>query len=399
MNIVNMKVKDLIPYNKNAKKHDKTQIDNVAESIKQFGFAQPLVVDKNNVLIIGHCRLLAAKKLRMREVPVVKMDELTEEQVKKLRLLDNKLNESEWDFNLLAEDVPSLDFDGFDIDWGIDNISIEEPSIVEDEEPEDVKKRCSFGDVWQLGKHRLMCGDSTNRDSINILMEGKKADVVFTSPPYNGNNSSSDGDVFNNKKSKRLYDNGYSDNLESNDYINFCKKVLDICFEITDGYIFWNVNYNANSRFEYIAQIQDKLEYLIEQIAWIKTSAIPLQGTMRRAWEPIYLFSTNKKSPEYDNIESNKWDISNTNSQISNHKACFPVELAAKGIRLIKPKSGIVFEPFGGSGSTLIACEQLDRSCFTMELDEKYCDVILQRWENFTGQKAVRIDAVNTLRV
>jgi len=223
-------------------------------------------------------------------------------------------------------------------------------------------------------------------------MDGTKADVVFTSPPYNGNNKSSDGDVFNKKKSKKLYGDGYSDNLGSNDYIKFCKRVLEICFDVTDGFIFWNVNYNANSRFEYIAQIQEKIEFLIEQIAWIKTSAIPLQGTMRRAWEPIYLFSTNKESPEYDGVESNKWDISNTNSQTSDHKACFPVELPVRGINLVKPKSGVVFDPFGGSGTTLIAAEQLGRRCYMMELDPHYVDVIIDRWEKLTGKKAVLLN-------
>lgn len=133
MKIVNMAIKDIIPYEKNAKKHDKVQIDNVAESIKQFGMVQPLVVDKDNSLIIGHCRLLAAKKLKMRQVPVVKLDELTDEQVKKLRLLDNKLNESAWDMELLLPEIEELDFDGFSLDWGGVKNKIEEE---EEEEPE-----------------------------------------------------------------------------------------------------------------------------------------------------------------------------------------------------------------------------------------------------------------------
>jgi site-specific DNA-methyltransferase (adenine-specific) len=121
-------IKDLKPYERNAKKHDETQIKNVAESIKQFGFAQPIVVDRNNVVIIGHCRLLASKKLKLKEVPAIRMEDLTDEQVQKLRLLDNRLNESEWDFDLLAEDIPTLDFSDFDIDWGL-------PEDIEDEKP------------------------------------------------------------------------------------------------------------------------------------------------------------------------------------------------------------------------------------------------------------------------
>lgn len=133
MKIENMKISDIIPYKKNAKKHDKVQIDNVAESIRQFGFAQPLVVDKDNNLIIGHCRLLASKKLKLREVPVVRMDQLTEDQVKKLRLLDNKLNESDWDMDFLLEEVELLDFDGFDIEWGGEKNKVDEE---DQDEPE-----------------------------------------------------------------------------------------------------------------------------------------------------------------------------------------------------------------------------------------------------------------------
>ena len=155
MNIEHLAPKDIFPYEKNAKKHDETQIKNVMESIKQFGFAQPLVIDKDNNLIIGHCRLIAAKRLQLKSVPVVRMDKLTPEQVNKLRLLDNKLNESEWDFDLLAEEVPTLDFDGFDVDWGFEIQEADESEPAADEEdeiPEDsVLMLTKEGDLWLLG--------------------------------------------------------------------------------------------------------------------------------------------------------------------------------------------------------------------------------------------------------
>ena len=174
-------ISDLTPYQRNAKKHDETQIKNVMESIKQFGFAQPLVVDKDNVLIIGHCRLIASKRLKLKEVPVVRMDELTQEQVDKLRLLDNKLNESEWDFDLLAEDIATLDFSDFDIDWELpEDIDIEENTeIKEDEAPEPpAEPKAKLGDLWILGSHRLICGDSTDPAVIDRLMDGVKADGI-----------------------------------------------------------------------------------------------------------------------------------------------------------------------------------------------------------------------------
>lgn len=152
MKIQELSIDKIVPFERNAKKHDETQVANVAESIKQFGFAQPLVVDKDNILIIGHCRLLAAKSLGLEKVPVLKMQDLTEEQVAKLRLLDNKLNESEWDYELLKEDIPELDFTYFDIDWGI--TELEDITDIEDDEAPEVEETepiCKKGDVWKMG--------------------------------------------------------------------------------------------------------------------------------------------------------------------------------------------------------------------------------------------------------
>ena len=178
MEIKNIKTEQLVPYDKNTKKHDKTQINNVAESIKQYGFVQPIVIDKDNVVVIGHCRLLAAKKLKMKEVPCVCVEDLTEEQVKALRIVDNKSNESEWDFDFLADELLEIDLSAFDFDFGIE-YEEEETEIVEDEAPEvdeDAEPIAKLGDIWQLGRHKLMCGDSTDKEIVEMLMDGKKAD-------------------------------------------------------------------------------------------------------------------------------------------------------------------------------------------------------------------------------
>ena len=173
MNIQNINVKDIKPYPNNAKKHPKTQIDNVAQSIDKFGFVQPIVLSKDNVVVIGHCRLLAAKQLKLAEVPCLYVDDLTDEQIQMLRNLDNKLNESEWDFDLLKDDIDGLDFSDFDIDWGFGEEE-ETTKIVEDEAPDvdDVEPIAKLGDIWQLGRHRLMCGDSTSIDDVEKLMGG-----------------------------------------------------------------------------------------------------------------------------------------------------------------------------------------------------------------------------------
>ena len=187
MTIKDLPLKDLIPFDRNAKKHDETQIKNVMESIKQFGFAQPLVVDKDNVVIIGHCRLIAAKRLKLKTVPTLCMDELNDDQVAKLRLLDNKLNESEWDFDLLSEDIPNLDFSDFDIDWGLpDGDILTDEEIQEDDVPDvPTEPKSKLGQLYKLGNHRLICGDSTDKATIERLMDGVKANMVFTDPPYN----------------------------------------------------------------------------------------------------------------------------------------------------------------------------------------------------------------------
>ena len=167
-------IESIKPYEKNTKKHDKKQIGNVAESITQYGFVQPIVIDKNNVVVIGHCRLLAAKKLKIKEVPCVCVEDLTEEQVKALRIVDNKSNESEWDFDFLLDELAEIDLSAFDFDFGIPEEE-EETKIVEDEAPEvdeDAEPIAKFGDIWQLGRHRLMCGDSTSVDDVEKLMGG-----------------------------------------------------------------------------------------------------------------------------------------------------------------------------------------------------------------------------------
>ena len=173
MQVTLKKLAEIQPYKKNAKKHDARQIKNVAESIKQYGFVQPIVIDKDGIIVIGHCRALAAKKLGIKEVPCVCVDDLTPEQVDALRLVDNKSNESDWDFDMLADELPGLDLSAFDFEWGLPDEESEE--VTEDEAPEvdevsePVTKR---GDIWQLGRHRLMCGDSTKSEDVDSLMGG-----------------------------------------------------------------------------------------------------------------------------------------------------------------------------------------------------------------------------------
>lgn len=391
-------VNTLIPYANNSRTHDDAQVAQIAASIKEFGFRNPILVDGVGI-IAGHGRLLAARKLGLNKVPTIDCSDMTETQKKAYIIADNKLAlNSGWDTNLLSLELEELETNGFNLELlGFDSKELDEllaPEVVEGLTDEDAvpdvpdEPKTKLGDIYILGNHRLMCGDSTSITDVEKLMDGKKADMVFTSPPYNANTMAGDGGVFDSKPVK-LYKEGYSDNLSSADYIDFIKSVLNICFTATDGFIFWNVNYNAKSKFEYIKQIEDRIDYLVEQICWKKSSTIPFKGMLKRAWEPIYVFSTNKQNLNVKEITENFWEVSNVNSQHKEHKACFPVALPEKGIHLVNANTGIIFEPFCGSGTTVIAAEKNNRKCYGMELDPKYCDVIVKRWEDFTGKQAI----------
>jgi len=386
----------LQPHPKNANEHPQEQIDRLAEIIDFQGMRSPIVVSKRSGFITkGHGRLDALKKLGWDKAPVDYQEYESEAQEYADIIADNEI--AKWATTNLSK--VNTDFVDLGPELDINMLGIKdfviEPIEKYDEETQDdvpevthdpITKR---GDIWLLGNHRVMCGDSTMIDDVEKLMNGEKADMVFTSPPYNANTKTGDGDIFGSKKPKKMYKGRFNDNQESSNYIQFAKDVIEICFQNTDGFIFWNVSYNAKSKFEYIAQIQDRLEYLVEQVCWKKSSTIPFKGMLMRDWEPIYVFSTNKQNLNLKNVTSNLWAINNTDSQQENHKACFPVALPEKGISLVNKNTGVIFEPFCGSGTTIIASEKTNRKCYGMELDEHYCDVIIERWQKFTGKKAV----------
>lgn len=395
MEIVYRKLSELKPNPKNPRKSTEEAIEKLAESIKgnpKFFEARPILLsDRTGQLVIigGERRSEAAALLKMEAVPTILLSGLTEAEEDEILIKDNT-HAGVWDEKKLQawgkDQLQSWNVDG--VKWSKLAAEAKEDDFDPDKK---VKARCKRGDIWKLGNHRLMCGDSTKRADFEKLMGGGKADLTFTSPPYNGNNELGSGDVFQRKNTQRLYADGYSDDLPSSEYIKFASSVLEICFENTDGFIFWNVNYNSNSKYEYIAQIIPFLSKLIEQVVWKKSSAIPLKGCMRRGWEPVYIFSNTRKNLGTEDVETNIWEISNTNANGDDHKACFPVGLPSKGISLVRPKTGIVLDPFGGTGTTMIASEQLGRKCYMMELDPHYCDVIIDRWEKFTGQKAKKV--------
>lgn len=371
------------------------KFEKLVKSIKEFPQMldlRPIVVNQDMIVLGGNMRLKACEEAGLKEVPIIFADNLTPEQEKEFIIKDNS-SFGEWDWDLLANEWETeqlIDW-GMDIpdDWAVDEVlEAEEDNY---EAADDIQTDIVLGDLIEIGEHRLLCGDSTDSDQVAKLMNGEKADMVFTSPPYNANTKAGQGDIFNRKKSVKLYSEGYSDNLDSSDYVDFATSVLDNCFLFTDGFIFWNVSYNANSRFEYIQQIQNHLQFLIEQICWKKSSTIPFKGSLMRDWEPIYVFSTNGNMLGLDSVSSNHWEINNTNSQQENHKACFPVELPFKAINL-KEEFKLMFEPFLGSGSTMVAAHQLKRKCYGMELDPKYCQVIIDRMKKLDSALEIKIN-------
>lgn len=388
MNIVEREVDKLIPYSRNAKKHDETQIANVAESIKQFGFVQPVVVDKNGVIVIGHCRTLAAKKLGMKTVPCVMVDDLTDEQVRALRIIDNKTNESPWDMELLGDELADIDLSGFDFDFGIDlpeeSKEDEDKEIVEDEAPEvdeDAEPIAKLGDIWQLGRHRLMCGDSTDKATVEMLMDGKKADMVFTDPPYGvsytGDLQFKNGTVEKNNRE-----------MIKNDDVDIYEDVFRILSQFSNGacYVWF-----ADTKAATLYNAAEKYGEIHALIIWVKNGGYgALNANYKQKHEPCLYWKPKNAKLNFcgATTETTVWEV-NKDGVNEYHPTQKPIALPAKAIS--NHDAETVLDLFGGSGSTLIACEQLNRTCYMMELDPKYCDVIIKRWESLTGEKAVKL--------
>lgn len=392
----------ITPYSKNAKKHPDKQLKQIANSLKEFGWRQPILIDKNDVIIVGHGRWLAYNKYPegIKEPWIVKAEDLTDEQVKAYRLADNKLNESDWEMDLAIEELKGLSDEMFDL-TGFDADLLIEPEDKDDEIPENPPAIAKLGDIYQLGEHRVMCGDATKKEDVEKLMNGKKAKLIFTSPPYN--------------MDAGMYET-YEDNLKSEEYIDFNIKVIEEFKKYLEGFLFWNISYNKNIRSEFIEIIyritkETGLKFL-ELIVWNKKHALPITSKqmMTRQYEDILLVGDEDSIKEdlemffcgrnvktaYFNKKTqrgvtNYWEVGTNKTQLDNHLACYPVALPVKGILLMTNEEDIVVDPFIGSGSTLIASEKTNRICYGMELDPKYVDVIIKRYEDYTGNKAKKL--------
>lgn len=380
MEIIKLKIADIVPYDKNPRKNDGA-VDAVAESIKQCGYCAPIVIDEDNVILAGHTRLKALKKLKYKECECVRKVGMTEEQKRKYRLLDNKTNElAEWDIDLLKGELDGLDF--LDFDFGFDiGIESEPQAIVEDDAPEvdtEAEPITKLGDIWQLGRHRLMCGDSTNAENIALLMGGQKADMVFTDPPYGMKLDTDYSGMQGNGRKGKKYDKVIGDNED------FSPLLITSIFENFDceEIFLWGVDYY----FDLIPNFKDG-----SLIVWDKTLQTNGDAGYNSEFELLWSKTPHKKEVIHFNW-FRYFGLSSQDIKTREHPTQKPLQVITPYIERYSKKNNIIVDLYGGSGSTLIACEQLNRTCYMMELDPKYCDVIVKRWENFTGNKAKKIN-------
>ena len=371
----------LIPYANNARTHSDDQIKKIQASIREFGFVNPVLIDKDYGIIAGHGRVEAAKREGMTEVPCVWVEHLAEAQKKAYILADNRLAlDAGWDFKLLSvelEELKELDFDigltGFGADELSDIFGEEELEAVEDdyevELPEEPKTK--LGDIYQLGRHRLLCGDSTDKATVDKLMDGKKADMAFTDPPYGVNRDKGFGGErafgggTGNKIKSRVYDGEWDNETPP-------QEAFDNLLENSKEAIVWGGNF-----------FTDKLPVSGFWLVWDKHQTMPTFGDCELAWTNIPRKSVKKYDVVYNGL------IGKEKERF--HPTQKPVKLCADVLSDLTEENALVLDLFGGSGSTLIACEQLNRNCYMMELDPKYCDVIINRWETLTGEKAVKL--------
>jgi DNA modification methylase len=410
MQIVQRKIEDLIPYVKNSRTHSEDQIAQIAASIKEFGWTNPVLIDGDNGIIAGHGRVMAARKLKFKEVPTIELKDLTETQKKAYIIADNRLAlNAGWDNEMLTIELNDLLADGFALDiLGFDPKELSallEPEVVEGLTDEDAvpdvpdEPITKMGDIYQLGNHRLMCGDSTSIDAVDKLMDGQKADICFTSPPYNAGSL----DIKGNARTQKKY-NSFDDNQTEDEYKDFVISNLNCIFSVCNE-VLYNIGLVEGNKRVIVDVLAHYREQFKDIIYWKKNNVAPhIQGgVINNLVEFILCFGDGKRKFQnaqftqgsYYNVIEGSSAAGNEFSKI--HKATFPTYLPENIIQNFCPVKGSILDTFGGTGTTMIAAEKLNRKCYLMELDPKYCDVIVKRWEDFTGKKAVLLTDVTEI--
>jgi len=388
MQIEQRLLSELIPYINNSRKHSDDQVTQIAASIKEFGWTNPILVDGDNGIIAGHGRIMAAKKLNMTEVPVIELAHLSKEQRKALIIADNKLAlNSDWDSNLLAielKDLQDLGFDlnltGFNADELANILLPEQVAGLTDEDavPETpIEPKTKLGDIYLLGNHRLMCGDSTNIDAVEKLVNKNKIDLCYTDPPYGINESGNRvgrGNLGN--SNSKIIAKGVVYKDFKDDTIDYAIEAYNIVEGVLNipRQVWWGANYychalpQSNNWFIWDKRTEDKYKNTNSdaEMAWVKSQWSSIR-VFRHLWMGLV------KGSEH--------------GQARVHPTQKPVALAEWSFDYFKEVNSVL-DLFGGSGSTLIACEKSNKQCYMMEFEPHYCDVIVKRWEDFTGKKA-----------
>lgn len=389
------KVSDLLPYARNARTHSDAQVSQLAASIKEFGFNNPVAIDADGMILCGHGRVMAAQKLHLTEVPTVCLSHLSDTQVKAYILADNKLAlNAGWDNDMLKVELEELKDSDFDLnltgfsDDELKDILVEDPTEAQEDnfdgEPPEVAKS-QLGDIWTMGEHRLMCGDSTSENDVKCLMQGGEfADLLITDPPYNVAYQGGTKDkltILNDKQDSDSFRQFLRDAFSAADTVMKPGAVFYVWFADREGYNFYGA-------------VHDVGWVLSEKLVWVKNSLILGRFDYQMRHEPClygwkegtHLWASDRKQTTV--IEMDR--------PVRNgiHPTMKPVGLFDYQIKNNTRESDVVLDLFGGSGTTLIACEQNGRKSRLMELDPKYVDVIVNRWQKLTGKEAVRQDGI-----
>lgn len=409
MSISMRNVQDLIPYVNNSRTHSDEQVAQIAASIREFGWTNPILVDGANGIIAGHGRLLAARKLGYTEVPTIELSQLTETQKKAYIIVDNRLAlNAGWDNDILTLEIQELTDEGFDTSLlGFDPKELDallEPEQIEGLTDEDAvpevpeEPKTKLGDIYQLGNHRLMCGDCTNVDNVSLLLEEDEVDFLFTSPPYNAGKSealSGNTHTTDNKYAT------YKDDKNQNDYLDFLCGFTNAWMWHTKCMAV-NIQQLAGNKIAFLEYLNKYKNHFVDMAIWNKGHGAPAMASnvLNSCFEYI-IFLSQTENPtraipcaDFRGTIKNVYDGKpNRNNEFSEvHAATFPIDFPIWAIESFTKTKMIVADCFGGTGTTLIACEKLNRRARLMELDPKYCDVIVKRWEDFTGKKAVLLE-------
>jgi len=391
-----IKIDQLIPYARNSRTHSDAQVAQVAASIKEFGFTNPVLIDADDGIIAGHGRVLAARKLKLDDVPCIRLGHLTESQKKAYIIADNKLAlNSGWDEEMLKLELLELK----EIDYDIDVIGFDENELAallnetevnegltdEDAVPEVPEEPITkLGDVWLLGNHRVMCGDSTSIDAVNLLMP-ETANMIFTDPPYLMNFTGgihADGSKSFNAKHGGIKNDKMSED-DGNDFLDAINSIIKIKVDGAFYITFYRLGID-----KYYASMARSGIQCRSLVIWDKGNHTLSNSDYMSMYEPMFYGWINNHKFYGGKNGMDIWRIKRT-SKNDLHPTMKPVELVEKAIEDGSQINGIVLDLFGGSGTTIIACEKHNRKSRLMELDPKYCDVIIKRWQDFTGKKAI----------